>query len=176
MLRKMLAAVMAILVLATVVLAEPNEAAAQLAGGELCSVVYSNGGNELGNVYRASIDYTEDGTLALTIEEAETWCDPVVVHRYSAAGDTLQRIAAVAEANGMVKWDGREDKMTVCDAPQPWLTLCIRNNDGGMQYVEIDGYIIFSDEEDAAYRAVLAILLENANEEHLIETYTYDRE
>lgn len=144
-------------------------------GGVLIGAYYHCSGDENGNIFSAGIDWTEDGTLALTVEEKDCYSDPLTVSRYVAANDSLMRIAAIVNENHMVSLSEREDVIFVCDAAYPSLCLVIAKDDGDTVNVAISGYIDLTDEETAAWRAVKDIVLEGRSGE-LIETYQVEAE
>ena len=139
-------------------------------GGVLIGAYYHCSGDENGNIFSAGIDWTEDGTLALTVEAKDCYSDPLTVSRYVAADDSLVRIAAIVNENHMVSWSEREDVIFVCDAAYPSLCLVIAKDDGDIVNVAISGYIHLTDEETSAWKAVKNIVLEGRSGE-LIETY-----
>ena len=144
-------------------------------GGVLVGAYYHCSGDENGNIFSAGIDWTEDGTLALTVEEKNCYSDPLTVSRYVAAEDSLIRIAEIVNANNMVPWSEREDVLFVCDAAYPQLCLVIAKDDGNIVNTAISAYIDLTDEETAAWKAVKGIILESRIGE-LIETYQIEAE
>lgn len=144
-------------------------------GGVLIGAYYHCSGDENGNVFSAGIDWTEDGTLALTVEEKDDYSAPLTVNRYAADEDSLIRIAAIVNEYNMVPWSEREDVIFVCDAAYPQLCLVIAKADGDVVNVAISSYIELTDEEMAAWRAVKNIILEGRSGE-LIETYQIEAE
>ena len=144
-------------------------------GGVLVGAYYHCSGDENGNIFSAGIDWTEDGMLALTVEEKNCYSDPLTVSRYVASENSLIRIAEIVNANNMVRWSEREDVLFVCDAAYPQLCLVIAKDDGSTVNAAISAYIDMSDEETAAWRAVKGIILEGRTGE-LIETYQIEAE
>ena len=144
-------------------------------GGVLVGAYYHCSGDENGNIFSAGIDWTEDGTLALTVEEKDCYSDPLTVSRYVAAEDSLIRIAEIVNAHNMVPWSEREDVLFVCDAAYPQLCLVIAKDDGSTVNTAISAYIDLTDEETAAWKAVKGIILEGRTGE-LIETYQIEAE
>ena len=144
-------------------------------GGILIGAYYHCSGDENGNIFSAGIDWTEDGTLVLTVEEKDCHSDPLTVSRYAADFDSLARIATIINENNMVTWSEREDVISVCDAAYPQLCLVIAKDDGSIVNTAISGYIDLTDEEAAAWKAVKEIILEGRTGE-LIETYQIEDE
>ena len=50
-------------------------------GGILIGAYYHCSGDENGNIFSTGIDWTEDGTLVLTVEEKDCHSDPLTVSR-----------------------------------------------------------------------------------------------
>lgn len=102
----------------------------RLASGDLLTgVSYRNSGDELGNLYQVILQWTDDERLVLQVREAETHADPVRCTLYDASPDTLLRIAELVDSHEMTAWDQLPELYFVCDAPQPYLTLIIRQKD-----------------------------------------------
>jgi len=148
----------------------------QLLGGTLVAVSYSDSGDMLGNTYRVSLKHDEDGVFTLCIEQSEAHNLPIEVSRYRADEAVLERIAQIVRENGMEAWENRQDKLYVCDASQPYLTLYLEKPNGKTDTIGIDGYIMFTSSESKAYKKVINLLYESSSEENLIEEYTREKE
>ena len=140
---------------------EPDVSQLGVGQGILVGAAYGCSGDEVGNVFYASIGWTEDATLVLEVAESPAYDMVVTMNRYSAADDTLARIAALVNEFDMIPWAERPDYFEVCDAAHPYLYLTvITENDERIEYA-ISGYVDFSEDEDIVFQAVKDIVLES---------------
>ena len=123
-------ALLLLLLLLTVTAAQAEEkdgdiSAPRVGGGRLMGVTYTRSGDEYGNVYEETVCQTEEGTVQLLIRRAETAWSPVELIRYSAAEDTLERLAELVNRYGMETWNELPEEFEATDAAKPMLDLNI---------------------------------------------------
>ena len=139
-------------------------------GGTLVGVYYHCSGDEFGNFFSAGLDMTEEGTLTLTVQERDTYSDPLIVSRFAAADNSLARIAALVNEYHMETWYERENVIAVCDAAYPQLVLVIVQDNGDVVNESFSAYVDYTDDELEAWKTVKNIVLEAQSSEPF-ETY-----
>lgn len=143
--------------------------------GELRSATFSNSGNSLGNLYNVTAERADDGSMVVTVRQAETHSDPTSVSEYRAPDDLLDQVAAIADKAGMKEWGELPlSEFVVMDASTPTVRLEYASADADSLLPIWLTYSTFDelpDNGDSLW-AIRDLLESYATQENIIRTYT----
>ena len=150
-------------------------AAKQKQYGELTSVMYSNSGNSLGNLYSLETETAGDGTLILVEKEAAMHSDPTTIREYKVPADLLDQVTAIVDEAGIKTWGELEPSEFIpLDASTPSLRLRFTNADPDDPWppsILITRNDVMPDDGKALW-AIRDLLAGYATDENLIREYS----
>ena len=149
--------------------AAPNESAAL---GPLLSCSHNASGDMNGNLYSATLERAEDGSMALVVLESPDHMTPATVSTYRADDDALDQMRAIIDRYDMTRWDDLPmSDMFPLDAAGRSITMRFDDGEGFWDSYTVDYYSELPEEGPEAFDAFLDCLFQWATPERLVDQH-----